>query len=167
MKRRLGMLLVVALLTGLFTFVPSSPASAGTDVCAGVGLAGVAGPGGLGLYYPHLGPNAMNYAFYFSFAAGGCVLDHAPFRAVGSVAGYCGFSTGNGLSGAAGSEHHPFAFVGIGGLLVIGPNPAPLGMYGAAVAAPNALAGQGCSNTTDAGLNGANQFLVAGLAALV
>jgi hypothetical protein len=167
MKRRLGMLLAAALLTGLFTFVPSSPASAGPDVCGGPGLANVIGPGGLGLYYPHVGPHAMNYAFNFTFTPpGGCALDHVPFSAVGTVAGYCGFSTGNGLSGAAGSEHHPFAFIGVGGLLVIGPNPAPFGMTGTAVAVPNALAGQGCSNATDAGLNGANQFLIAGAVVL-
>jgi hypothetical protein len=169
MRRRLGMLIAAALLAGLFTFVPSSPVSAHPDVCAGPGVAYVAGPGGLGLYYPHLGPHAMGYVFNFALVPPGTCVGplgplgaHNPFNAVGTVAGYCGFSTGNGL--AAG---HPFAFVGIGGLLVIGPNPAPFGMYGAALATPNAFAGEGCSNATDAASNGANQFLIAGAVVLV
>lgn len=150
MKRRLGMLLTAALLTGLFALAPSTPAAAHVDVCAGVGSATV-NTGGQGLrYVGSVYQQNLPFGFGFVLPPGGTCVLGTPFAPTGVVHGYCGLSAGSGS--AAG---HAFAFVAVGGVLVVSG-----GMAGTAVAAPDVTLGESCA-PTDA--TGANNFLLVGL----
>jgi hypothetical protein len=166
MRRRLAMLLSATLVAGAAAIlVPASPAAAGVHVCAGRGLANL----GQGLTYPVTVSTDLGHvvhilviqqprktSFGFSLTVGQCVNTNGTTlktgaAASGTVAGWCGFSTGYGvltLQDASGR----FGWIGIGGTLIITGEVA-----GIVNAVPDTLAGHSCNNNT-----GASQFLIAG-----
>ena len=177
MRRRLAMLLSATLVAGIAAvLVPASPASAGVHVCAGTGTAaltqGLTYPVTVGAAAPPAVPLPPNphpvhvtvtqqprtTGFSFTLGVGTCVNSNVPtvkpppVTATGTVSGWCGLSSGTG-SLLLGTNPR-FAWIGIGGLLVI-----TGGVAGVVNAIPNTLAGQSCNNS----IAGANSFLVQGL----
>jgi hypothetical protein len=150
MKRVIGSFLAAALIAGLAIIGTPAPASAGAEVCAGVGTAQLSSP----VFYPLLGPPA-NGGFNMGYTVGLCT-ETANFFATGGYGGplggaHCGLSTGGGVA----NGHHSFSWIGAGSLLVVFG-----GVDGVVNASPNVLAGQSCTS-------GATNFLITGAAVLI
>jgi hypothetical protein len=151
MKRRLALLAGAAMLSTLGILAPASPvsATAEADVCAGVGDAFLS----LGLSYPVTaeGPQPPNLvSFFFNLSLGACAALPEGLSATGTLHGWCGHSTGQGVTNNGASFH----FVSAGGTLVVYGHVA-----GTVNAVPDLLSGS-CLNKT------ASHFTIVGAAVL-
>lgn len=153
LKRKVAMLAVVSAVSGvLMMFSPATPAQAVPvhDACVGAGSATLGSP----LGYP-LGTTAgtfssahsSNFTFHFNTASV-CALGGPALSATGTVHGWCGLSTGTGVTSTGGT----FMWVGLGGTLVVTGQ-----IVGLVNAVPDTLAGSSCAN------HSASRFLVNGL----
>ena len=126
MKRPLASLLATTLAAGtVAALAPASPASADTNVCAGTGTAFTSPifypvsltPSGTTANATVLAPNTGSFFFLFTFGGvGACVPDLGKgLTATGTVSGWCGHSSGTGVTG----QGHRFAWVEAGSLAVI------------------------------------------------
>lgn len=151
MRRRLAAPLAAVLaVSGLSVFATARPAAA-IWVCPGLGTFQTGNP----VYYPGFGSTSQN-SFVFTFGIGACV--HIPsgtttktITATGVFLGYCGFSSGAGTTG----NGDLFAFVGVGGVLVVTGH-----TVGTLTIAPDVLNGESCTT-------GADRFLIAGVLILL
>lgn len=137
--KRIAMLLTAAVIAASAAILPASPASAHTDVCVGNGTATLTGGA---LLYVGLGSALANFTLGLT---GACAGGGGGLVATGTVHGYCGLSTGNGM--AAG---HNVSWIGLGSMLVLF-----LEVTGVVNASVNVLAGASCTT-------GAASFLVTG-----
>ena len=140
MTRRIAVFLSALLAAGTLAVLAPQPAGA-IEVCAGQGTAFTGAP----LTYPGLSTSAQT-TFAFVFTIGACPhipsgTTFKPLTATGSVLGWCGLSSGAGITG----NGDLFAWVGVGGLLIM------TGHAGGLVhATPDILAGESCISGADA-----------------
>lgn len=193
MRRRISMLLAAALaVTGFVVLGPSQPASAFT-VCGGTGFADITGggilypvtinrPGKDGLEADILiGDLTTNpsYGFRFYFETpvltvpggtcahldAGLTTNKTPTSGnpvTGTVLGYCGLSSGKGTFPV---NNDLFAFIGVGGILVITGH-----VVGLVNAVPDTLSGESCTHTGEPGTlpgAGALRFRIQGAVVLL
>lgn len=149
MKRHLASLLAAAVGTSVLAVAPVSPAAADTNVCAGHGTATTSGPLVFPVTSSPLGTVTVHQSrtvtFGFSTSLGTCAPDLGKsLTATGQLSGWCGHSSGHGITGNA----HRFAWVSAGTVLVLTGD-----VTGIAHAAPDVLTGQSC-------MTGATSFLV-------
>lgn len=134
MRRRLAMLLSATLLVAsAAVLVPASPAAAGVGVCAGQGVATLS----QGLLYPMsalvqavtpglphpvhvVAPHQpVTTSFVFSIQIGACAYSNAPtvdtISAAGMVSGWCGLSSGTGVT----NRGARFTWVSAGSIIVL------------------------------------------------
>ena len=107
--KRFGLLLAATVLSTAVMF--ASPASAGTDACAGTGTANL--NSGFGL--PVLTTSDADFSFTLT---GVCASLGGGLSAQGKVTGACGLSTGEGNATVHGHAH-AFVFVSVGTTLTI------------------------------------------------
>ena len=145
MTRRIAVFLSALLAAGTLAVLAPQPAGA-IEVCAGEGTATTGQP----VFYPTMGPTPQN-TFAFAFAVGACV--HIPsgtttktISASGEFLGYCGLSSGKGMTGNGGL----FAWIGVGSMLVLTGH-----VVGAVNATPDVTANESCTT-------GADKFIVTG-----
>ena len=144
--KRIGLLLAATVLSTAVMF--ASPASAGTDVCAGTGTANL----NTGFGLPVLTSNTADFTFQLT---GACVVHGGGLTAHGTVTGACGLSSGKGTATAHG-EDHQFVFLSVGTTLnLTGPE-----VYGEVSAVEDPLDSGSCLTTT------AQNFQVTGAAVL-
>ena len=148
MTRRIAVFLSALLAAGALAVLAPQPAGA-VEVCAGEGTATTGSP----VFYPGQGPTSQN-TFTFAFAIGACV--HVPtgtttktVTAAGVFLGWCGFSSGKGMTGNGGL----FAWIGVGSMLILTGH-----VVGAVNATPDIPAGESCT----AAMGGADKFIVTG-----
>lgn len=183
MRRRSSLLLAMTLTATCFTVLAEAPPASAIVVCAGTGKAFVTDAAGRGMLFPvaswiqttgtnhtvlvKIGDNNPVYNFSFGFFPPGGCFHPSPDGTVdtskgaffptivGTVKGYCGFSTGTGTFPVNGSL---FAWVDIGGLGVITGH-----VVGIATGTANAAKGESCTHNTPAALGpggGALSFVV-------
>ena len=159
MKRRIAAFLGATLAASALVLVaPAPPASADTNVCAGQGTA-TTSP----IFYPVrvvttgttasvtvLAPNTASFAFAFG-GLGVCAPGPKSLTATGTVSGWCGHSSGTGVTG----QGHRFAWVSAASKLILTGE-----VTGIVNAAPDpTIAGNSC-------LTGATTFIVTGAVVL-
>jgi hypothetical protein len=116
------------------THVFLRPVSADTDLCLGQGTATTGAP----FFYMGQGP-PVNTGFVFNVSLGAC-LAKPSLVAAGTVSGWCGLASGGGVT----HNGHRFAWIAIGGLLVVTGD-----LVGTGNIMPNALAGESCTSGAD------------------
>jgi len=116
--KRLIRLFTASAVVATVGFLAPAPAHAGTDVCAGLGVAVI---GSTGLSTP---PNWRTVTFSFSLNGAVCVPSGSTtVTANGTVSGACGSSSGAGVATVshphAFPQDHKFAFVSEGTVLTV------------------------------------------------
>lgn len=150
--RRLVSLVCATAFAAVLVVAAPTPASA-NGVCAGAtGTATLSTP----LVYPGVELTPRSAAFAVGFSVGACLnITTAPpgavvksLTATGTLNGYCGTSSGTGVTG----DGHSFSWVSAGTFLLL-----TGGLQGVVSAIPDAVNGESC-------LTGADVFVVSGVA---
>ena len=140
MRRRTAMLVAVTAVSGVMTMFPptSTPAQANVHAaCASVGgTAHLHSP----LTYPTGPSHSASFTFHLDPDLSECTGAPDNLSASGTVHGWCGLSSGSGVTSAGTS----FGWVGVGGTLVLSG-----GLSGAVNAVPNVVLGDLCSTGAD------------------
>lgn len=152
MKTRIGILAGALLVAGVALLGQASPSLAHDDACAGNGdatLTNVTNSSNTGFGVPQL-HNQASATFSFNLGNGACVAKGlGGLRAGGTVTGWCGLSSGAGIT----NNGHSFVFTSVGTSLVVSGE-----VDGEVSAAEDPLDAGTCTNAS------ATHFLITGAA---